>query len=65
MTQEECDANQRVATIMERRIDNSAITFTSDNGSGLFHLGGDVDLTYSCGIVLTAILTGYITQGTG
>ena len=65
MTQEECDTYQCVTAIMECRIDNSAIAFTSDDGSGLFHLGGDVDLTDSCGIVLTAILTGHITQCTG
>jgi len=64
MAQEERDTNQCVTTVVQSGIDDSAITLTTDDGTCLFHLGGYVDLTYSSCIVLTAVLTGHITQGT-
>ena len=63
--EEEGNAYQSVAAVVAIGIDNTTVAFATDDGAHFFHLRGDVDLSDSSGMILTAMLLGNITQGTG
>ena len=65
MAQEQGDTYQSVTAVVECGLNDSAVALTADNGTGLLHLGGNINLTNGSGIVLAAVLTGNVTQCAG
>ena len=55
-------ADQSITSVMQFGIDNSAVTFTSDYCSDLFHLCNNIYLANSRCRIATAMLLGNITQ---
>ena len=65
MTQEECDADQRVAAVVALGINHTAVAFAANNGVHTFHLRYHVHFTHCAGTVFTAMRLGYIAQRAG
>ena len=57
-------AYEGIASVVRFGINDTAITFATDDGIGLLHLGYDIHFTDSSCTVLAATGTGYIAQGT-
>ena len=60
---EQRHADHRVTAIMDGRVDDTSVAFSSDQRAGLTHLSGDVDLTDSRGMIFSAIFLGHVPQG--
>ena len=63
-TKEERNTNKGITTIMAFWIDNTTITFTTNNSTDFLHLCGNIHLTNSRSIILTAMLLCHVTQST-
>ena len=63
--EEQGDAYEGVAAVVALGIDDTAVAFAADDGTHLFHLRGDVDLTDSGSGVLAAVLLSDVAQGAG
>ena len=65
MTQEQSNAHQSITSAMAFRVDDSTITFTTDDCICCFHLCHHIYFTYGRSIIFATIFAGYITQSTG
>ena len=62
--EEERHADERVAAVVQFGVDDTAVAFAADDGMGLAHEGGDVDLAHGGGVVLAAaVALGDVAQG--
>ena len=65
MTQEECDADQRVASIVALRINHTAVAFAANDGVHAFHFRHHIHFTHCACTILSAVRFGHIAQGAG
>ena len=65
MAQEQGNTYQGITPIVAGRIDYPTVSFTTDNGTYLLHLGSHIHFTYGGSVIFLSILAGYIAQGTG
>ena len=63
--QQQGDTNQCVAAIVCGRIDDSAVSFATNNGPCFFHLRHNVDFANGCWRIGAAIFLCDIAEGTG
>ena len=65
IAQEEGDAHKRIPAVVALGVDDAAVAFAADDGLRGLHLRGDVYFAHGRSRVLTAMLQGDVTQGTG
>ena len=63
--QEEGDAHERVATVVQLRIDDTSVALAANHSVGLLHHLHHVHLAHCGRGVRHSVLVGYVLQGTG
>ena len=64
VSQEQCNADQSVTSVVNLRIDDTSVTFTTDYCVCVLHLCDNIDLANSGGIVLATSLASHVTNRT-